>query len=118
MHCYNTKLLLIVVVLVFLSLIIISCDNNEFTPVSFEHHAWKSGDHELRGKMAHDLLEKKILIGKTREEVIDMLGSPDEETSHFVAYFMNFGDYFGPPHLVHIEFDNRSKLVKEAWITD
>ena len=68
--------------------------------------------------MAHDLLEKRLLIGKTRSEVKEILGKPDEETKEFVTYFMNFGSYFGPPHIVHVEFDDKGHRVKETWISD
>jgi len=68
--------------------------------------------------MAHDLIEKRVLIGKPRNQVNELLGKPDEETNEFVTYFVNFGNEFGPPPLVHVEFDKKTKTVKDVWITD
>ena len=44
----------------------------------FHSQTWKSNDRH-RYRMINDILESKILIGKTKEEVISLLGNNTEE---------------------------------------
>ncbi len=100
-----------------LSLHLLSCKNNEVTQRSFESQSWRNGGHQIRGQMAQDLIKRQILIGKTRNQAIKLLGKPDEEDKEFITYFIYLGNEFGPPPLVHVELDKR-QTVKDVWITD
>ncbi len=85
----------------------------------FDSGAWKSGDKSARGKMAHDLVDTGMLIGKTRDEVKSLLGEPDQEGRGFLAYFVASAAKGspGPAYIVHIEFGRRGEHVKDARIT-
>lgn len=51
-----------------------SCD----TPSrQFDSAEWKAGDASTRGSMAQNLIDSKLLVGKPRAEVEDLLGKPD-----------------------------------------
>jgi hypothetical protein len=43
----------------------------------FDHDLWILGQGQRRFNMAHWLVENKILEGKSRTELIEMLGAPD-----------------------------------------
>lgn len=45
--------------------------------VSFSKDGWLAANAEARGHMVSDLLRRKILVNKTQEEVLQILGSPD-----------------------------------------
>ena len=57
------------------------------TPIKFSSEGWKQGDAVTRGRMLKDLRESGILIGKTKQQVIDLLGSPDTEEKDANAMF-------------------------------
>jgi hypothetical protein len=78
---------------------------------TFESSKWKKANSEHRWQMYDDLLEKKILNGKTQKEVIEILGMPDSrqnETSdayweydleskgsmHPLLYFIEMGWFY------------------------
>ena len=44
--------------------------------------------------MCSNLIEQKILLGKTRNEVTEMLGQPDETNGNFIKYNVDFGTVF------------------------
>jgi len=51
-----------------------SCD----TPSrKFDSAEWKAGDATTRGSMAQNLIDSKLLVGKSRAEVEGLLGKPD-----------------------------------------
>lgn len=100
-----------------LSLHLIGCSSGEHPHRPFDSEGWKSGDDEIRGQMVHDLLERKLLVRKTKKEVIKLLGQPDEEDPRFITYFFYDGDEFSPPPLVHVEM-SKDQIVKDVWISD
>lgn len=53
-----------------------------FKPVAFEESTWKAADREQRGHMADDVVDRKILMGRTADEVCEILGDPDDN-QHF-----------------------------------
>lgn len=51
--------------------------NSCATPKQFVPLQWKQGNAKDKGFMINDLLSKGILIWKTKDEIISLLGSPD-----------------------------------------
>jgi len=49
------------------------------TPMPFDQDLWRAGKACHRVAMAHGLADKKLLDGKTRAELVEMLGEPDIE---------------------------------------
>jgi hypothetical protein len=47
-------------------------------PTQFDAGAWKRSprESEVRSAMAEDLIYSRVLLGKTRSEVVELLGSP------------------------------------------
>ena len=63
-----------------------------FDPVPFDSQTWKQTPSEfslqsVRLRMANDLVSTHLRDGMTREEVVGMLGEPDE-TPYFAEYDM------------------------------
>ncbi len=88
----------------------------EAVQTAFDSGAWKSGIGGIRGRMANDLVERQLLLGKTRPEVIRLLGAPDQEGAGSLDYFVYFGaDHaLGPASVIRVEFDPHADVVTEA----
>ena len=48
-----------------------------YTSLPFTSNAWLDADAEERGYMADDLIERRVLTGQSREQVLALLGEPD-----------------------------------------
>lgn len=48
-----------------------------FSASQFDARGWKSGNRWSRGAMVQDMIDRNLLIGKSRSEVLDVLGQPD-----------------------------------------
>jgi hypothetical protein len=48
---------------------------------SFQSSHWLAGDARERGEMARTLHSSSILVGRTREEVLSLLGRPDSSSA-------------------------------------
>ncbi len=56
----------------------------------FNKQKWES-DTEKRYELSEDLIESKILIGKTKKEVIEILGEPDGwKEDDYWSYYLGF----------------------------
>jgi hypothetical protein len=53
----------------------------DYTKKPFDSQQWKSGDAQTRGTMYFDLFVKRKLTGKSKDEVLELLGEPDKKTS-------------------------------------
>jgi hypothetical protein len=52
------------------------------------------GDKRIRGSMVRDLSDRKLLIGKSVDEVVDILGKPDSQLKNDYRYFIDIGHTF------------------------
>lgn len=84
----------------------------------FDAGAWKAGTSAARSKMADDLIDHRLLIGKTRAEVKSLLGEPDLEGSGFLGYFISFGadDAAHAAYLIRVELGQRGEVVRDAHL--
>ncbi len=85
----------------------------------FTTENWKS-NHTTRYKMVDDLIESQLLIGKTSEEVIEILGHPSttryKKSELFVYNIGKEPSFFEaqPDRLVVIFVNNKVDLVSLA----
>ena len=93
----------------------LSC-GNKIKSEKFDKEKWKTGTQIERGNMSTDLIESEILIGKSKFEVIDILGKPKDSTNTNFHYLVDYG-YMTPFHL-DVNFDLTDLNVKEVTITD
>lgn len=70
-------------------------EKQDFDPIVWQQNA------EERFRMSEDIIESRILIGKTREEVIEILGTDfsDYNPTH-IAYYLGY-----KPALINIDPD-------------
>jgi len=109
----ETKTILLLVTTVFL---LTACGNNK----TFDSPAWLRSDARERGRMSEDLVKSKILIGKTADESLRVLGQPDTTYPTALVYKIDLGMPFkdDPKHTalqVHVDGD---RTVREVKIVD
>lgn len=51
----------------------------EYSPKPFSSQEWLAGDQIERGRMSLDLFKKRIPNGKSREEILEILGEADKK---------------------------------------
>ena len=94
--------------------------------LSFNSEQWKNGDLRLRGQMSKDLVESKILEGKTKDEVRNLLGEPfhsnsmPDETENW-SYKTDEGLNFGEGvwiYWLNIDFSKQNRTVVKIYVTD
>jgi len=101
--------------LILLFILLLSCGNDNKTE-KFSKENWLNGTQIERGNMSTDLVESKILLGKTKSEIIETLGYPKDSTKTNFHYLVDFG-YMTPFHL-DVNFDKNDLKVKEVTLTD
>lgn len=82
----------------------------------FDSAKWKRGDARTKGKMVYDLQKSKILIGKTKAEVAELLGKDDYPSENRKIYEIDTNvltdEYFS------IHFDEKTQNVISTDIGD
>ncbi len=73
--------------------------------------------------MAYSLVKQpELLIGKSKPEIIDILGNPSREAPEFVSFEINRGNILKKIDVardyVVIEFDEETGTVKKISIAD
>ena len=69
--------------LLLVAVVLSSCD----APAKhFDSSEWKAGDPSARGAMAQDLMDRKLLIGKSRTDIEALLGKPDKHDADWYGY--------------------------------
>ena len=114
------KILLItvsIIVTIFLGLYVLFSQPQ----MEFDSLLWKNGDMATRGSMVKDLESRQILIGKSREEVRNILGSPGQEKPDYWSYDVDIGVKWGSSpwiYFFYISFDENIDSVDDVWHTD
>lgn len=104
--------------------IIFSCNGRksaEKNDLPFDSELWKTGDLRTKGKMTDNILNDSLLIGKTKTEILDLLGEPDQQTETRLHYTVDPGiKYMGEPwtYWLSVEMDSLSGKVKGVWLMD
>lgn len=86
--------------------------------IPFDSGAWKADAPGVRAKMAQDLLDRRLLVGKSPAEVKALLGEPDQDGTGFLGYFVypGAGNVRVPAYAVRVEFDARGQWAQEASV--
>lgn len=87
----------------------------------FEAALWREGDARARGAMVNDLIERKLLIGASRDDVLTWLGPPLEGRGEDLVYTIDIGDRSGSDpwlYALHVQFDPATGLVGAVWYSD
>lgn len=117
------------IILLLFSIFLASCHISDFKSnnLPFNSEQWKNGDMRLRGQMTKDLEKSKILEGKTRDEVRDLIGEPfhinsmPDETENW-SYKTDKGYYSYDDniwiHWFHVNFSKQYGTVIKTNTTD
>src|SRR5690606_3075736 len=84
--------------------------SKEFTSEEWQAAGWKVeyGDNipPTRFLYSNDLVDRGLLIGKTKEEVIELLGEADSERGDTFSYDLGFVPGHGiDPDFLHVYFE-------------
>ncbi len=102
-------------IILLLFIFFLSCGNNNKAE-KFNKEKWLNGTQVEPGNMSTDLVESKILIGKTKNQIIELLGNPKDSTKINFHYQVDFG--FMVPFHLDINFNLMDNKVKEVKLTD
>jgi hypothetical protein len=105
-----------------LCIMVAACGDGRPDDVQFDSGKWKEGDPRVRYQMKADLIKRNILIGRTRDEIVDVLGSGEFEQEDYIQYEIDNGKLpaaitISPVYLTLI-FDNGSQQVREVTVVD
>ncbi|MEZ4887017.1 MAG: hypothetical protein R3E32_19965 [Chitinophagales bacterium] len=108
----------------FILLGIYSCGINsesELNNVKFSSEKWKVSDWREKGRMTDDIVENDLLIGKTKTEIVEMLGEPVQQTEDRFHYTVDIGiKYMYDTWLywLSVDFDTIEHKVNQVWLAD
>ncbi|QEN04354.1 hypothetical protein EW093_06445 [Thiospirochaeta perfilievii] len=94
------------IILILISIFFISCNlfnNNR----AFSKESWEN-DPDHRYEMIDDLKNSYLKIGMNKDDVIDLLGEPESESS--VYYLGNSSNYNPNPEFLDIKYSNNKVL--------
>ncbi len=101
-----------------------SANNSEKESIKFNREEWLNGDIRTRGKMVDHIIKDSVLIGKTKIEILYLLGDQGDTTENF-SYPVDIGLKTGPLGLggtwvfeMTILFDTLTNKVFEVRCND
>ena len=102
------------------TLFLFSC--GEISHRKFDSNKWKTSNlnteenFDLRWRMMNDLKKKYDLKGKSKTEIILLLGKPDTETRNELSYYLGYtGKGINTGSLI-LSFDENNKVQKiRVW---
>lgn len=113
--------------LIILCPLLVICGCSDLTTndrLKFDPVQWANGDIRVRGKMVDNIIDDSLLIGKTKKQVIDLLGEQGDPSGNF-SYTVDLGLKTGPMGLggkwlfsLNIHFDTINKKVYEVRCND
>jgi len=63
----------------------------------FKQEIWKKGNYRERGRMVIYLIDSIGVVGKSRKEIVNLLGKPERELTNGngITYSVDMGDMYG-----------------------
>ena len=80
-----------------------------YSSKAFDSQAWRAGDVRQRARMVEELRWSGTLIGRTRQEVLELLGPPNSQSAAAMAYLYIHGNVLGD--WLDLPFSNWSELL-------
>jgi len=100
-----------------LTILFLLVSHIEFKNIQFDSKKWKAS-MDLRNNMSDDIIKNKLLIGKTKNEVIDLLGKnfeTDGVHADTIFYIIDKNSYGGDPLTLYVKLKN-NKVVSVSKI--
>lgn len=86
--------------------------------LNFDREGWLAANENMRGKMVDDLIEKRILDGMSRVQLIDFLGMPQHSEKESIEYWLaSTGQRYGTRSL-RISFRVERNIGHSDVVTD
>jgi hypothetical protein len=117
--------------LVFVSIIFIVLSgcagrNDGLEKLPFNKEEWLKGDRRVRGQMVDNLIADSLLIGKSKSDVVELLGDPTaSDTTGPIVYIVDPGLKTGPRGVggtwlfyLTVQFDSLTNRVFEVHCGD
>jgi hypothetical protein len=93
---------------------VVACGNSK----PFNSSAWLKSDLRERGRMTESLVKSKALIGKSADEVQQMLGKADTNYGQALSYNIDMGVPFRTKHEGLLVYVDGNRRVTEVKIVD
>lgn len=104
------------IIILILGSLCFGCSNQKLpNDLAFDSGVWKEANKRRRGRMAPDLEKSKLLVGKTKNEMEDLLGKIDFQNGEQSIYLIDVGEFYD--YYFKINFDETGK-VKSSFIGD
>jgi hypothetical protein len=105
-----------IALLVLVSIVLTTaCGNNR----QFDSAVWMKSDARARGRMSQDLVNRKVLLGKSVDEVKAVLGQPDFTYPSALQYKIDLGWAFKASYRYGLQVHlDEKRFVREVKIVD
>jgi hypothetical protein len=88
-------------------------------PKKFDLKEWKSSNSSSRGAMVQDLIDRRLLLGKTPAQVEDLLGRPDSKEEDWYGYkVVTISRCYFWECRMDVVFDKASSQVVSVQVSD
>lgn len=96
-------------------------ENQQLKKTTFNSVDWINGDFTIKGQMINDLVQSELLTNKSRSEVIEILGEPENynQNDKFIYYNLDTGIKYNSDswfEILRIEFNK--DIVKNVDVID
>lgn len=94
-----------------------SCSYIYSNNLKFDGEQWKQAGERTRGRMAYDLVDSKLLVGKNIKEVEELLGKDHSNINDHITYSIDIGEIVGG-HYLNVIFDKKTGKASVVYIGD
>ena len=120
--CNSTSVKFFFTIILSVVLLTNCSERDQFVAIKFDSEDWQNGDRRLRGRMVDSLIDDSILIGKSKSEVLTLLGEPTaSDTGCPLVYVVDVDQkLFGDVSLYYltVQCDTVSGKVTDVWCRD
>lgn len=120
----KTNLIILFIISYFISsliviiYILVSDSDFKYIGKPFSEKEWRLNSNE-RYKMSKDLIESKILLNKKKDEVINMIGKPQEEEKGKAIYLTGTeGSLYPRFYFLKVHYKNDTVIQVESYKVD
>jgi hypothetical protein len=96
-------------------------EGRRWPDVAFGSDKWKAVSKYDRYIYWNDIERRRLLTGKTRDDVVQLLGPPDsEDKGSRLVYLIrgNAGEFMVSVYVAEINFDNAGRVATTKIVTD
>lgn len=99
-----------------------ACSDSKPNDLKFDADIWKASGTRERGQMVGELVASQSLRGKSRDEVVQLLGVPDRSGVRYISYEFSYGSIVERIVVsrlyVIVEFDDSGQTAVNVTLGD